>query len=321
MAYTLDEYIKQAQKANAKAEKTAIKDVNDLYANQKAATETAYNEQIGLADKAYEDQYRANAVQKEINQRMVAEDMANMGLTDSGLNRTQQTAVQLSYANQNAAIDRKKLEQIDAFKREMTNQLATIEQNRLGAVATVKNDYATLNTQQGTSAYNNMVEQTTKYNTALLKNNNSNSYIIPTNGSLLSRDYEGRLKDKNVVSYQFPKMVDGVLKTFVRYVDNNSHKTLELELGKNPYNGKYHKDVLDKEGNYDPSKAFKGNGYQPNNFNGDPLYEVEDAEVKYKKNPQKIWTTGDGRYFLWEGDKANYRLLTDDEKESLGINE
>jgi hypothetical protein len=298
MAYTLDEYIKQAQKANAKAEKTAIKDVNDLYASQKAATETAYNEQIDLANKAYEDQYRANAVQKEVNQRMVAENMANMGLTDSGLNRTQQTAVQLSYANQKAATDRKRLEQIDAFKREMTNQLATIEQNRLGAVANVKNEYNKLNTEQGTSAYNNMVEQTTEYNKALLKNNNSDSYIIPTNGSLLSRDYKGRLKDNDVVSYQFPKMVDGVLKTFVRYVDNNSHKTLELELGKNPYSGKYHKDVLDKEGNYDPSKAFKENGYQPNNVNGDPLKEVIGPVIDKYGFDQKVWTTGDGNYYF-----------------------
>jgi len=319
MAYSLEDYIKQAQRANTTAEKKAIKDVNNLYANQKAATETAYNEQIDLADKAYSDEYRVNAVQKEINKRAIAEDMANMGLTDSGLNRTQQTAVQLSYANQNANIDKTRQQQIDAFKREMTNQLATIEQNRLGALANVKNEYNKLNTEQGTSAYNNMVEQTTEYNKALLKNNNGNSYIIPTNGSLLSRDYEGRLKDKNVVSYQFTKMVGGVPKTFVRYVDNNSHKTLELELGKNPYSGEYHKDVLDKEGNYVPSKAFKENGYQPNNVNGDPLKEVIGPVIDKYGFDQKVWTTGDGNYYFWDGKKFDYELLTDEEKKALGI--
>jgi hypothetical protein len=311
MAYTLDEYIKQVQKANAKAEKTAIKDVNDLYASQKAATEGAYNEQIDLANKAYEDQYRANAVQKEVNQRMVAENMANMGLTDSGLNRTQQTAVQLSYANQKAATDRKRLEQIDAFKREMTNQLATIEQNRLGAVANVKNEYNKLNTEQGTSAYNNMVEQTTKYNTALLKNNNGDSYIIPTNGSLLSRDYTGRLSDSGVTSYRIKKKdALGTEVDYVKYVDGNSGKVTELPLGYNPYNGQYHKDVLGKDGKYDPSKAFKGNGYQPNNVNGDPLYDSGITD-QINGNTQIVWQTKDGTKYIWDGTIADYKIYVD----------
>lgn len=47
----------------------------------------------------YENIVNTQNVQKLINERKLAESMGNAGLTDSGLNRTQQTATQLSYSN------------------------------------------------------------------------------------------------------------------------------------------------------------------------------------------------------------------------------
>ncbi len=52
-----------------------------------------YQKDIADVPKQYASGYDANAVQQRINERNVAERMANMGLTDSGLNRTQQTAL------------------------------------------------------------------------------------------------------------------------------------------------------------------------------------------------------------------------------------
>lgn len=66
-----------------------------VYDTQRRQTQDTYDRQIKDTNNSYEDMYRENAVQKLINEREIAEDMANSGLTDSGLNRTQQTAVQL----------------------------------------------------------------------------------------------------------------------------------------------------------------------------------------------------------------------------------
>lgn len=72
---------------------TDISESNSTKEKQKTVVTDNYNYRIAEAEKAYDDSYRENAIQKLINERQVAESMANMGLTDSGLNRTQQTAV------------------------------------------------------------------------------------------------------------------------------------------------------------------------------------------------------------------------------------
>ena len=67
-----------------------------------------YNAQIANTEQSYDELIDQNAVQKIINERKIAENMANMGLTDSGLNRTQMTAAQLSYSNNRAKINQQR---------------------------------------------------------------------------------------------------------------------------------------------------------------------------------------------------------------------
>lgn len=308
MAYTLDDYIKQAKKASAADQKKAIADSDKLYTAQADATKELYKGQITETEKSYEDNYRENAIQKLINEREVAENMANMGITDSGLNRTQQTAVQLSYANQKANIDKTKQQQVDAFLREMNSQLATIEQNRLASAASIKDSYNKAAIESGTTAYGDYQDQVAaskkEYYDYLEKkeaNEKKNSYIIKANDALLSRDYTGTLKDNGVTSYKIEKD-DG---TYVRYVDSKSGKKVDLPLGMNPYTGKFADDVLDANGYYDASKAFKGNGYQPNNYNGKPLTESGITDI-VNGNRQNVWKTADGKLYIWIGADNKY---------------
>lgn len=147
-----DKYYKgKGDKFYADSKSKAINTSNDLYDGQVESTNKDYDTQVFEAGRAYEDQYRDNAVQKAINERQVAESMANLGLRDSGLNRTQQTAVQLSHANNNASIDRQKQGQIDSLELARRQTLDSIEQNRIASNAQIDQDYDNLALQYGNS--------------------------------------------------------------------------------------------------------------------------------------------------------------------------
>ena len=111
---SIDDYYKKALEATKEQQTADVNRVNTMSEQQKKSVNDIYNAKIDETDSAYEDDYRENAVQKLINEREIAENMANLGLTDSGLNRTQQTAVQLSYANTKGKIDRQKQAAVDA---------------------------------------------------------------------------------------------------------------------------------------------------------------------------------------------------------------
>ena len=96
MASRIDELYNEYKKLGTAQRDADIASSDKVYDTQKLQTQNTYNRQIDETSKAYEDLYDENAVQRLINEQEIAENMANLGLTDSGLNRTQQTAVQLS---------------------------------------------------------------------------------------------------------------------------------------------------------------------------------------------------------------------------------
>ena len=310
-----DDYLTAASKYLDPQKQQALKDLNALYQNQANTVTSQYDTEIGKANTAYEDQYRENAVQKLINERQVAENMANLGLTDSGLNRTQQTAVQLSYANQKGAIDRAKQAQIDALTQQKAQNLAAIEQNRLSGQNEINQYYADLAAENATSAYNTALEQDRQYREAQLQAQlelqkkaleyqaeqaQTNNYIIQTSGGLLRRDYEGSLKDNNVdVIYN----TDGT----TTYIDNNSGKKTTLSSNINPYTGTINKDT---------ANGVFSNGYQPNNVNGVKLVS-SGAKANINGNEQTVWKAN-GKYYLWSGKDNKYIQLNNAELKEIG---
>lgn len=139
---TTPDYTAQATEYYAGTKAGEIKSTNSAYDSQRDTTNASYDKQVFDTSKLYENQYRDNAVQKEINKRQVAESMANLGLRDSGLNRTQQTAVQLSYGNNKAAIDSNKQNAIDDLEFSRSQALDSIEQNRASSLSSIENNYA-----------------------------------------------------------------------------------------------------------------------------------------------------------------------------------
>lgn len=80
-------------------------------------------------------------------------------------------------------------------------------------------------------------------------------------------------------------------------------KETTVSQGRNPYNGKVHKDTL-TNGVWDKTKVFS-NGYQPNNINGEPLSKT--GEFVYVNGvKQNVWQTPDGAKWVWDGTINDY---------------
>lgn len=99
---TITDYVAIAKGQNAIDEELAQKRKEQARAETLAKNEAASalgQQQISELEGKYRTIYDENAVRQYVGERRVAENMANLGLTDSGLNRTQQTALQVSRGN------------------------------------------------------------------------------------------------------------------------------------------------------------------------------------------------------------------------------
>lgn len=290
MAVVLNDFVEQAKKYYSTARATAKENENLIYDEQEKVTTDTYNTQISDTETAYEDSYRENAVQKLINERQVAESMANMGLTDSGLNRTQQTAVQLSYANNKAKLDRQKQAQVDALALNLATELSAIKQNRLASLSAIDKEYDGYVTNMANTNYATAKDA----ETAAIQAQEKASYIIQQNDATLSKAMQGSFSDNGIsVKEEYDEY--GAVKGYT-YVDNNSGKSSYFARGINPFTGTTNDDV--KNG------TFK-NGYQPNNVGGKKLIKSVGTDI-INGNEQNVWMSSDGKLWIWDGRNNEY---------------
>ncbi len=338
-ALKVDDFIEEAKKRNAAKKQADIDVINAGYDAQINDTQTLYDKEINDANTAYTNEYERNAVQKLINEKQIAERNANLGLTDSGLNRTQQTAAQLSYANQKGKIDLARQKAIDSLQLSLANAITSIKNEKANSARSIENYWDNLSSEQGINAYNSKLDF---YNNQIANDSNvlatlyqaesnayktpavsygkggtsSGGYIISSANGTLSRDYKGSLKD-NGVSTVYSYNEDGSIKK-VTYTDNNSGISTSFDAGVNPYTGKMNKDLRDEDGYYDPDRAFD-NGYQPNNIGGEKL-KATDASWNVFGRAQKVFKLkSNGRYYVWRGDLGKYQMLTDEEAASVNL--
>ena len=156
-----EEILKEIEEASKAQKEADISASNQMYDTQKQTVSDAYGTQIQEAKSAYQNQIDENAVQKLINERQIAENMANLGLTDSGLNRTQQTATQLSYANNNTRINLARQKAVDALAQAMTAKMTELDAGKLAAEEGIRSNYAQNARSQAVDIRNNEVENET----------------------------------------------------------------------------------------------------------------------------------------------------------------
>ena len=295
-----------------------------MYDTQRQQTQNTYDRQIRDTKSSYEDMYNENEVQRLIHEHEIAENMANLGLTDSGLNRTQQTAAQLSYANSKNKIDVNRQKAIDSLTASLADAISNIDANKLAAAEKIRSLYESGWNSAAQSTYAKELEEQTQkqkdaydYSVKLYEQRQKayekqqeaakeNSYIIKANGGFLSYGYKGTLKDNGVAVY-YENDSNG--NPVTRYVDRNSGKSTTMARGVNPYStGEINKDLLDSDGNYDVKKAFS-NGYQPNNIGGKKLAKVDTIDLPEVGRTQNVFKTPDGKCWTWNGSENKYAQL------------
>ena len=145
----------------AKNKQIELIDTNEQKAIDKIRQEGAIA--IEDAEHAYDDQINLANVQRIVDERKVAETMANYGLTDSGLNRTQQTAVQLGYSNAVAQMKIQRQKQVDALARSIEEQVGTVRTEAANQRNTLETEYEANRNAYGIDSYNQQEQAKMEY--------------------------------------------------------------------------------------------------------------------------------------------------------------
>lgn len=152
----VDKAVQQSEAKGNQSTQEYIDRMNESYdksiANQKASTDYAINS----LDTQYQKNYDDNVVQAAINRRQIQESMANNGLTDSGLNRTQLTAVQLAKANADNAYTQQKNAAANTLRSQLQQYLINVDQQKLQNEAQARKENADRNISNFNSWYQSL---------------------------------------------------------------------------------------------------------------------------------------------------------------------
>lgn len=290
-----EEYLKEIEKNNqAKLDEQLGANKNN-YAAQKEQVNKNYDEQIKEVTSDYQRLYEDNAVQKLINERKIAENMANLGTTDSGLNRTQQTAAQLSYSNQKGKIDLAKQKTLGTLAANLADSISQLDISEATSAQSIKDSWNQQNQAYAVNMYNKNLEADAEvkkaYYSALEKQAEQSNYMISVNGGSIRKNFTGTLAENGVrVEYG-----DGI----TTYTDTISGKKTTMDSRINPYTNSINPDT--EYGVFE-----KGTGYQPNNISNHKLSAVKNETVTIRGLKQKVFTYDGKNYWVWDGRQNVY---------------
>ncbi len=156
---SIDKYIEDVRKQTKAAKDAEIKAKTEVADANKQLVTDSYNTQIAGTKEEYDTLFQKNEIQKVLNERYLERKAAEMGLTDSGMNRTQMTANQLSYASQDAEYSRQRQKAVDTLSAAMKAKLTEIDTGLKTDVANINSTYEKNAVTQGTENYNTAIEQ------------------------------------------------------------------------------------------------------------------------------------------------------------------
>lgn len=154
----IDTFIEEENKKNKEKKQKEIDTYSASMDSQIDNTKKNYEKEAYDANASYADEYERNAVQKLINERQIAEVNANLGITNSGRNATQQAAVQLSYANQKGKLDLARRKTLDNLNFALTNAVTTLQNEKASGISKIESYWDSVAAEQGTNAYNKKIE-------------------------------------------------------------------------------------------------------------------------------------------------------------------
>ena len=305
-ALNVDDFVNEEKKKNSTKKQNEIDTYTAGIDSQITNTENYYDKQIGDVNVQYEKNYERNAVQKLINEKQIAEKNANLGLTDSGLNRTQQSAVQMSYANQKANLDLSRQKVLDELNIKLTDAITTLQNEKQSGINQIENKWDSYSEQQGTNAYNSKLQYygdlINSENDALTKLEQSETLAAAdVKKAQINANTSGSNSKNNKLLWYFTGTYDNHNNPIFR---NSDGKTQAFGAGVYPYSGTKNKDA--KYGTF-------SNGYQPNNIGGTKLKDSS-MQTDITGKTQTVWYTEEKdakgktvtRYWLWRGNLNRY---------------
>jgi uncharacterized protein YbgA (DUF1722 family) len=124
------------------ANKQYLANIAKSYDTQRKNVGTAANTATAALEKDFRKSYDLNEVQNLISQRQLKEKMASLGLTNSGLNASSNTALALSRKNADDSVTASKSAAAAKIKAQLNNTLASINAAQSGDSAKAANDLA-----------------------------------------------------------------------------------------------------------------------------------------------------------------------------------
>ena len=124
-------YAEEANAANDRYKES----MNRSYDTALAARQQAADEDIRKSGQQYDSLFDVNRAQQLASDRNLREQMANAGMTNSGWNATNQTAIAATRANADAKVRLQKQNAVDAILREMREYAANLETQKAQAAA------------------------------------------------------------------------------------------------------------------------------------------------------------------------------------------
>lgn len=161
--------IKKKQDANTAASNQYVADINAIVDK---STDNAVSKVQGEIDKlpaSYQSSFDANAIQQKINERQTAERMANLGMTDSGLNRTQQTAINIQRSNADMAVRTQINSATNSLRQQIADLYASGESQKAENSSKARYELEQKNQSVYDTMMNNLYSNASAYETARIE--------------------------------------------------------------------------------------------------------------------------------------------------------
>lgn len=154
MAYEYSDYLNQVKKVAESSRKAAEAESDKAYDEEKKRVSDEYGAVIEKTEASYEDEFKKNDLQRILDERYLERRAAEMGLENSGMNRTGQTALAMSYANRKGELERTRREAVDALAEELRLKTEDIESEKKTAARKIESNYENLAQESAEKLYN-----------------------------------------------------------------------------------------------------------------------------------------------------------------------
>lgn len=302
---TLEQYREEERAKNKAFADAEVGVSNSIYDTQKKNVQNLYQGQIRDTVSSYENALRSNETQRFLNSRAIERRMAEMGLTDSGLNRTQQTAVQLSAANNQGEIQRQRQAAVDTLARTMASDISAIEAERAAKEQSIRSGYTSEADSHAVSLYNADLQSATD-----IENANIAAAAKIQAAQIEAAQKAEEAKQKAEEAKQNNRyFYTGVKDEYGNMVyQNAAGDTRKVAEGYNP-NGYNSKAMYADEYARSQYIKFADNGYQPLGLisergNFEEIETTDGRSVDYNGRP--IYITPLGNFLIWNDATNEY---------------